>query len=70
MALENDLIYINELPSFISKTQIHLFEDNTVVYIAISSSSDSLSLQEDLNKMQIWERVCKMKFNPSKCLVP
>lgn len=63
------LIYINELPSSVSKSQIRLFADDTVVYITINSSSDSQSLQEDLNKMQIWEREWDMEFNPSKCQV-
>ncbi|XP_060596399.1 uncharacterized protein LOC132750432 [Ruditapes philippinarum] len=58
------LIYINELPSSVSKSQIRLFADDTVVYITINSSSDSQSLQEDLDKMQIWEREWDMEFNP------
>lgn len=63
------LIYINKLPSSVSKSQVRLFADDTVVYIAINSPSDSLSLQEDLNNMQIWEKEWDMEFNPSKCQV-
>jgi hypothetical protein len=63
------LIYINELPSFAYKSQICLFTDDTLVYITINSSSETLSLQEDLNKMQIWETERDSEFNTSKCQV-
>ena len=62
------LIYINKLPASVS-SQIRLFAEDTAVYLTIHSLSDSLSLQEDLARMEVWEKDWDMEFNPSKCQV-
>jgi sarcosine oxidase/L-pipecolate oxidase len=36
------LVFINELPSFVYKSQIRLFADDILLNISIKSSSDSL----------------------------
>ena len=45
------LIYINDIESQITSS-IRLFTDDTVPYIPIYSESDSLSLQEDIFKLE------------------
>ena len=37
--------------------------------LAINSQEDSLKLQADLQRLQVWERDCDMSFNPDKCEV-
>lgn len=63
------LAYINKLPSSASKSQVRLFADDTAIYLTINSLADSLTLQQDLDKMQVWEKAWDMEFNPSKCQV-
>jgi hypothetical protein len=43
-----------------------LFADDTIVYLTITSDIDSVSLQDDLNKLAKWEERWKMSFHPEK----
>ena len=60
------LIYINDLPSRVSSTA-WLFAYDCLLYRVISSQEDTVSLQEDLDHLQEWERDWQMVFNPDKC---
>ena len=62
------LLYINDLPENIN-SQITLFADDTVVYLTVTSKDDSQTLQQDLQKLEKWEKTWEMHFNPSKCQV-
>ena len=62
------LAYINDLPeNFIS--QVRLFADDTAVYLTIEGANDNLTLQNDLDRLSVWESHWDMEFNPSKCQV-
>ena len=60
------LVYINDLPDKVSSTA-RLFADDCLLYRTISSAGDSRALQEDLDRLQEWERDWQMLFNPDKC---
>lgn len=62
------LIYINDLPDSV-KCKTRMFADDTIVYLTVQSNNDCLSLQHDLHKLEKWERVWLMEFNPDKCEV-
>ena len=62
------LIYINDLPLKVSSTT-RLFADDSLLYWRIKSPEDARILQEDLDKLQEWERDWQMSFNASKCEV-
>ena len=62
------LIYINDLPDDIS-SQVHLFADDTALYLTIEGADDGLALQKDFDKLAVWEARWDMEFNPSKCQV-
>lgn len=62
------LLYINDLPDNIH-SNVRLFADDTAVYLAVQGQQDSVTLQNDLNKLQDWEKAWDMEFNPSKCQV-
>ena len=47
-------IFINEIPFGINST-ILLFADDTIAYMGIKSTINA-HLQQDLNKLAIWER--------------
>ena len=61
-------LYINDLPENIH-SEARLFADDTAVYLTINSKTDCQTLQQDLYKLEIWEKDWEMEFNPSKCQV-
>ena len=62
------LFYINDLPTNLTPTVL-LFADDTIVYLTVKSSSDCQELQNDLDKLAIWEEKWRMEFHPDKCTV-
>ena len=56
----------NDLPEKLS-SQVRLFADDTAVYLTIGGLDDGTVLQNDLNKLSLWESQWDMEFNPSKC---
>ncbi|CAH1245879.1 Hypp7594 [Branchiostoma lanceolatum] len=61
------LTYINDLPKKIFSPS-HLFADDTAVYRLIACPADPSKLQEDLDKLEDWEREWDMAFHPDKCI--
>ena len=61
------LIYINDLPEYVSNSTVRLFADDTLLYLAIHNSSDCDKLQEDLNNLERWESDWQMSFHLEKC---
>ena len=62
------ILYINDLPENIH-SQVHLFADDTAVYLTVNNEADSNILQQDLDTLQTWERLWDMDYNPSKCQI-
>ena len=62
------LVFINDLPEKLS-SQVRLFADDTAVYLTIGGLDDATVLQNDLDKLSLWESQWDMEFNPSKCQV-
>ena len=58
------LVYINDLPD-----ELRLFADDTAVYLTVGGSDDGTVLQNDLDRLSMWESQWDMEFNPSKCQV-
>ena len=46
-----------------------LFADDTAVYLTIGGKEDSNMLQQDLDRLSVWESRWDMDFNPSQCQV-
>ena len=59
------LIYINDIADIIT-SNIRLFADDCVLYRTINSTSDNITLQEDLNKLVHWSNIWQMDFNVKK----
>ena len=62
------LLYINDLPQYVSPgTAVRLFADDSGLYRPIACKNDHITLQEDLNNLQVWEQEWSMQFHPQKC---
>ncbi|KAL8586539.1 hypothetical protein ACOMHN_055243 [Nucella lapillus] len=44
-----------------------MFADDTAIYHTIASQKDHDDLQEDIERLQVWEQQWEMAFNPGKC---
>ena len=62
------LIYINDLPEEVKST-VHLFADDTIMYMIMTSATDATSLQKDLDTLVSWEKKWQMQFHHEKCSV-
>ena len=59
------LLYINDLSDNLQST-VKLFADDALLYGVITSDSDCDRLQDDLHKLEQWQNLWQMEFNPSK----
>ena len=62
------LAYINDTSEGIQST-IKLFADDSLLYRKISSKRDCVEIQQDLDRLQEWEKKWQMAFNAEKCEV-
>ena len=62
------LFYVNDLLDNLSFA-VHVFADDTLLYLAVKLQSDTNSLQKDLHELENWENKWLMEFNINKCQV-
>ena len=62
------VLFINDLPDLIDSMP-YLFTDNMKACKEIRSLEDSITLQDDLNKMEQWSKDWLLSFHPDKCKV-
>ena len=62
------LVYINDLLSNVNATG-RLFADDCLVYRTIKTMDGAVSLQNNHDTLQQWEKDWLMSFNPHKCEV-
>ena len=63
------LVYIDDMPKYTKHSQVRLFADDTIVYLTITNKDDCQNLQEDLKRLEVWEKEWLMEFHPAKCHV-
>ena len=64
------VLFINDLPSGLSPgTDLALYADDTKIWRSITSEVDHQILQNDINYLNDWATLNKMKFHPMKCKV-
>ncbi|KAK3090576.1 hypothetical protein FSP39_012808 [Pinctada imbricata] len=63
------LLFINDLPDYVSHANVRLFADDCILYRRIDSDQDPSLLQQDLDALQRWEEDWLMQFHPHKCQV-
>ena len=61
------LVYINDLPDHIKSSSVRLFADDCVVYRNIQNNDDAKLVQDDQDRLQVWEKDWEIEFHPQKC---
>ncbi len=61
------LLYVNDLPDAVTNSTVACFADDTKIFRKIDSNTDALSLQDDLNNLEIWSNSSGLVFNEEKC---
>jgi hypothetical protein len=62
-------IFINDIPTVTQYSKVLLYADDTKCYNCITSVTDCLNLQSDLDLLYDWSVKWKLKFNAAKCKV-
>ena len=60
------LIYVNDIPGYVSNSLLYLFADDTKCLKTISDPADSVQLQNDINSLSYWSKQWSLLFNPTK----
>lgn len=61
------VIYINDIKKVIKNSEIRLFADDALVYIAGTNVNEiKMKLEQDLNEINKWLKINKLKLNTSK----
>ena len=63
------MIFINDLPTSLSSSNLLLFADDAKCAHHISCLSDCLSLKFDLNHLTLWSKAWNLHFNKEKCVI-
>ena len=63
------LIYINDMPSVIAHSDIHIFADDSKLSFKVNNLEDKARLSEDLGKLFQWANVNQMSLALEKCAV-
>ena len=63
------LVYIDDMPKYTQHSRIRLLADDTIMYLSITNMDDCQRLQEDLKRLEVWEKEWLMEFHPAKCHV-
>ena len=62
------LVYTEDRPDFVKHSSTSRFADDGMLGRSIRSNKD-VQLQQDLDRLQEWEKKWLMVFNPDKCEV-
>lgn len=62
------LLYVNDLPDFVTLSSVAAFADDTKLFKhIISNITDNSLLQRDVNNVEAWFSSSDMSFNDRKC---
>ena len=63
------LLFACDLPKVVQQAYISIFADDTKLYLPIKNSTDSVKLQQDLDRVYEWSQKWQLNLNPSKSQV-
>ena len=61
------LLYVNNLPDVIIKSQVVMFANDTKVYKEVKSQEDDGALQQDPHSLSSWSTASGSAFNEKRC---
>jgi len=61
------LLYVNNLPEVITKSQVVMFANDTKVYKEVKSQDDGAAVQQDLHSLSSWSTASGLAFYEKKC---
>ena len=61
------LLYVNDLLSSVSTSQVAMFADDTKLFREIQTTNDAEQLQDDINNLETWSTTSGLPFNETKC---
>ena len=62
------LLYINDIGAGV-RSDLRLFADDCILYRQIKNTSDTILLQEDIDRLYSWSKKWQISFNAKKCQV-
>ena len=62
------LIYVNDIPTYINRSRLFMFSDDTKYLKLIESIFDAAHFQCDTDSLFDWSRKWRLEFNHSKCV--
>ena len=60
------LVYVNDIPDYITNSLLYLFADDTKCLKTISDLADSTKLQDDIDSLNHWSEKWSLLFNNTK----
>ena len=63
------LAFINDMPDVVESSSTRLFADDSMLSRPVATVQDQQLLQDDLTRLEAWEKQWQMEFNPGKCVV-
>ena len=60
------LMSIDDMPKYTKHSRVRLFADDTIVYLTITNMDDCQKLQDDLKRLEEWDKEWFMEFHPAK----
>ena len=61
------ILYVNDIPGLV-RSRISMYTDDIKLCAPVNNSQAN-TLQDDLDKLQVWSKHMQLRFNPSKCKV-
>ena len=62
-------LYVNDIPKCFKSSKCLMYADDLKIYMPIKNVQECLLLQTDLNHLNVWCEMWKLKLNISKCKV-
>ena len=62
-------LFINDLPDIVKSASTSIFADDTKLSGKANTQEDTDKIQSDLDALEKWSKIWKLKFNASKCHV-
>ena len=63
------ILFINDLPDIVKSASTSIFADDTQLSGKANTQEDTDKIQSDLDALEKWSKIWKLKFNASKCHV-